>query len=495
MTNSNVRVRFAPSPTGYFHLGGARTALYDWLFARHHGGSFILRIEDTDRTRYHPDALTDLLESLRWLGLCWDEGPEVGGSYGPYYQSDRVALYRQYAEQLIQEGKAYRCYCTPERLAALRVEQRQKKIKPGYDRHCRHLTAAQIAAYEAQGIRPVIRFMAPIEGQTACEDLLRGRVVVDNSELDDLVLLKSDGFPTYHLAVVVDDHLMEISHVLRGEEWLSSAPRHVLLYDAFGWPMPVHVHLPTILDPSGKGKLSKRKKRNPDEPEMLTFIHEFRRAGYLPEAMVNFLALVGWSYDAETEFFERQELIRYFDLEQVSRSPAAFSYDKLDHMNAVYIRGLGDNDLANRILQTLRGAGLDADFMTVLRFTPLIKERIRILSDAVEWLDFAFADDVPVDPQELVQKGMGREGTLQALRASAEALQALPAFEDATIEATLRSLLEANNAKPREFFGALRAAVTGKRVSPPLFETMGILGREKVVQRLQRAIEALEQAE
>ncbi len=495
MQHPTVRVRFAPSPTGYFHLGGARTALYNWLFARHHGGAFVLRIEDTDRSRYHPEALVDLMEGLRWLGLFWDEGPEMGGRYGPYYQSDRVELYQRYAEQLIREGKAYRCYCTPERLAALREEQRRQKTKPGYDRHCRYLTQAQIAQYEAQGAPSVVRLMAPIEGQTAFDDLLRGRIVVNNSELDDLVLLKSDGFPTYHLGVVVDDHLMEISHVLRGEEWLSSAPRHVLLYDAFGWQMPQHVHLPTILDPSGKGKLSKRKKRNPDEPEMLTFIHEFRQAGYLPEALVNFLALVGWSYDAETEYFSREELIRAFDLEHVSKSAAAFSYEKLNHMNAVYIRSLGDNDLANRMLQALRRAGLDADFMTVLRFTPLVKERIRVLSDAVEWLDFAFREEIEVDEQELVQKGIGRGGTLEALRASAAALRGLPDWTDAAIEEALRTLAEAAGSKPRELFGALRIAVTGKRVSPPLFETMHILGREKVLQRLDRAIQLLAQAQ
>ena len=365
-----VRVRFAPSPTGFFHLGSARTALYDWLFARHHGGKFILRIEDTDRGRYHPEAMPDLLGSLRWLGWMWDEGPEVGGSYGPYYQSDRVDIYREYAEQLIAEGKAYRCYCTPERLEALRAEQRAAGVKPGYDRHCRHLTREQISESEAHGIKPVVRLSVPVEGQTFFEDRLRGRITVDNAELDDLVLLKSDGFPTYHLAVVIDDHLMEISHVLRGEEWLSSSPKHALLYDAFGWPMPELVHLPTILDPSGKGKLSKRKVRVPGETERLTYIHEFRSAGYLPEAMMNFLSLVGWAYDSETEYFTRDELTQYFDLDRVSKSSSAFSYDKLDHMNAVYIRGLGDNDLTNRLLQILLEAGVPADFGTLLAFAP-----------------------------------------------------------------------------------------------------------------------------
>ena len=495
MTNANVRVRFAPSPTGYFHLGSARTALYNWLFAQHTGGSFILRIEDTDRTRHHPEALPDLFDSLRWLGWFWDEGPEVGGSYGPYYQSDRAELYRQYADQLIQAGKAYRCYCTPERLAALREEQRRERQKPGYDRRCRHLTSAQIAQFEAEGLRSVVRLMAPTEGQTSFEDVLRGRIVVENAELDDMVLLKSDGYPTYHLANVIDDHLMEISHILRGEEWLPSVPKHVLLYNALGWPMPAQVHLPTILDPSGKGKLSKRKQKGPGEAERLTFIHEFRQAGYLPEAMTNFLALVGWAYDAETELFTRDELIRYFDLDHVSKSPAAFSYEKLDHMNSVYIRSLGDNDLANRLLQVLRRADLDADYQRVLQFAPLIKERLRLLSDAIDLIDFAFVDVHTIDAETLVQKAMGVDGTRQTLTDSAEALQALPSFDEEAIEETLRGLVGASEYKIRDYFGALRMALTGKRVSPPLFETMAVLGRQDTVQRLRRAAQALNEAE
>ncbi|NLG26352.1 MAG: glutamate--tRNA ligase, partial [Chloroflexi bacterium] len=247
-----VRVRFAPSPTGYFHVGGARTALYNWLFARKHHGSFVLRIEDTDRTRYNPEALPDLLSSLHWLGLQWDEGPEVGGSYGPYYQSDRLPIYREHAERLVAEGRAYRCYCSPERLAALREQQRANKEQPGYDRHCRHLTREQIAEYEAQGVTPVIRLAIPLEGVTEFDDALRGHISVENQQLSDLVLLKSDGYPTYHLANVVDDHLMAITHIMRGEEWISTVPEHVLLYAAFGWPMPVQAHLPTILDPSGQ---------------------------------------------------------------------------------------------------------------------------------------------------------------------------------------------------------------------------------------------------
>lgn len=487
----NVRVRFAPSPTGFFHLGGARTALYDWLFARHHGGQFVLRVEDTDRTRYHPDSLPDLLDSLHWLGLQWDEGPDVGGSYGPYYQSDRLEIYHKYAEQLIAEGKAYRCYCSAQRLAALRETQRAAGTKPGYDRHCRHLTQAQVAEYEAQGVKPVVRLAIPDEGETRFEDRLRGRISVSNSELDDLVLLKSDGFPTYHLAVVVDDHLMEISHVFRGDEWLSSAPLHVLLYDAFGWQMPEHVHLPVILDPSGKGKLSKRKVRTPGEPERLTYIHEFRDAGYLPEAMVNFLALVGWAYDSETEYFTRDELVRYFDLDHVSKSPSAFAYDKLDHMNAVYIRSLGNNDLAGRLMQVLRAAGLEVDFATVLQFAPLVKERMRTLSDGVGMLDFAFIEPLDYDAGLLIPKKSDSATARTILNGTRVALTELGSFDHASIELALRGLAESLELKPRDMLGAVRVAITGKPVSPPLFETMEIIGRERVLLRLGEAVDKL----
>ncbi|MEN6478419.1 MAG: glutamate--tRNA ligase [Anaerolineales bacterium] len=492
MTTQPVRVRIAPSPTGYFHLGGARTALYNFLFARHNGGRFILRIEDTDRTRYHPEAISDLLESLRWLGLWWDEGPEIGGEYGPYYQSDRLPLYQEYAAKLVQEGHAYRCYCSPERLASLRAEQRGQDGTAGYDRHCRFLTSKQIADYEARGIRPVIRLAVPLEGTTTFTDALRGDIVVQNSQLDDLVLLKSDGFPTYHLGVVVDDHLMAISHVIRGEEWLSSSPKHVLLYQALGWEMPVHAHLPVILDPSGKGKLSKRKKKDADGQEQLTYIHEFREEGYLPEAMVNFLALVGWSLDAEHEFFGRDELIRSFDLSRVSKSPGALSYDKLEFMNAAYIRSLGKNDLASRLLPVLKAEGIDADIDSVLAFVPHIQERLKVLTDARDWIDFAYVDEIHYDPTELLQKKLTPAQASALLSETAAAIEALPVFEEGEIEATLRALVEASGLKAREYFGSIRVAVTGKAVAPPLFGSLAILGRERSVSRLRRAVSLLQ---
>jgi len=495
MASDTVRVRMAPSPTGYFHLGSARTALYNWLFARHHGGKFILRIEDTDRTRYHPEALPDMLESLRWLGLCWDEGPEVGGDYGPYYQSDRLPLYAEYAEQLIREGKAYRCYCTPERLERMREEQRAAGLPPGYDRHCRYLTREQIAANEAQGLRSVVRQAVPLEGTTEFDDVLRGHIVVNNSQLDDQVLLKSDGYPTYSLAVVVDDHLMEITHILRGDEWLATAPKLKLLFDAFGWEMPVQAHLPTILDPSGKGKLSKRKKKLADGREMLTYIHEFRRGGYLPEAMVNFLALVGWAYDGQTEFFSRDALVRLFTVDRVSKSPSAFSYDKLDYMNAAYIRNLGRSDLAGRLLTVLRGAGVQADIDTTLKLVALVQERITTLNDVLSVADFVFGADPEYDPQLLIQKKMDAEGTLAALRASREALAAVDRWDEATLEERLRALAGELDLKAGQLFGALRVAATGRTVAPPLFGTLDVIGRDAVLRRMARAEEALAAAQ
>ena len=308
MASSPVRVRMAPSPTGYFHMGSARTSLFNWLYARHTGGRFILRIEDTDQKRYHPQALTDIFESLRWLGLDWDEGPEVGGDYGPYFQSQRLPIYQEHARKLVEADAAYYCYCSEERLTVLRVEQRARGQTPGYDRHCRALTARQRAEYEAQGIVPVVRLKAPTEGTVTFHDLIRGDITVDVHTLDDLVLLKLDGFLTYHLVHVVDDHLMEIMHILRGDDWLASSPRHILIYQAFGWQPPVMAHLPLLLDPSGKGKMSKRKPVI-DGVEYPTLIRDFRKEGYLPEALFNFLALLGWSYDASNDLFTREEAI------------------------------------------------------------------------------------------------------------------------------------------------------------------------------------------
>ncbi len=312
MSESNVRVRYAPSPTGYPHVGNIRTALFNWLFARHSGGSFIVRIEDTDVNRKVEGATEAILDGLKWLGIDWDEGPEVGGNYGPYFQSQRLEHYQKIAQLLVKGGHAYPCYCSEERLARMRKEMAERKESMrSYDRHCRDLSPAERTKLEAQGIIPVIRFKTPLEGETRFNDLIKGEVVFDNSTLDDFVLLKSDGYPTYHLANVTDDHLMKITHVLRADEWLSSTPRHTLLYNALGYQPPLFAHLPMILG-TDRSKLSKR--------HGATAITEYRDQGYLPQAMMNFLALLGWSLDDRTELFTKEELIQNFSIERISKT-------------------------------------------------------------------------------------------------------------------------------------------------------------------------------
>jgi len=484
VTDRPVRVRIAPSPTGYFHVGSARTALFNWLFARKTGGKFIVRVEDTDRTRYNPEAVPDLTESLRWLGLDWDEGPEIGGDCGPYYQSQRLALYQHYAAWLVEQDLAYKCYCSPERLAAMREEQRQDKRDVGYDRHCRLLTAGQQADYEAQGTTPVIRLKAPLEGRTTFHDILYGTITVENETLDDLVLLKSDGFPTYHLANVVDDHLMEISHIMRGDEWLPSVPKHILLYNAFGWEVPIYAHLPLILAPSGKGKLSKRHGG--------VEIRDFRHQGYLPEAMVNYLARVGWSYDDKTEIFGQEELIRYFDLSGINTSPARFSYERLEWMNAYYIRKLEASDLAERLVPFLAEARFETTATDLYPMVPLVQERIKTLSEAVSWLDFFFQQDLEYDANLLIGKNMDVAESQYALSQARTTLACLGEFGVETIEPTLRELAENLSLKLGPLLGIIRVAVTGKTVAPPLFETLAILGQERTLARIDRGLNALD---
>jgi glutamyl-tRNA synthetase len=492
MSENPVRVRFAPSPTGYFHVGGARTALYNWLFARNQGGTFILRIEDTDRRRYQEEAEQDLLDSLRWLGLQWDEGPQIGGDYGPYHQSQRLDIYARYAQQLLDEGRAYKCFCSSERLAEVRERQRAEHQEHiGYDRHCRNLTPDQVAEREAKGLRPVIRIKSPLEGQTSFHDVLRGTTTVDNTTLEDIVLLKSDGYPTYHLANVVDDHLMQISHIMRGDEWLSTCPIHVILYEAFGWTPPVYVHLPIILDPGGKGKMSKRKTMGPGGREYLVLVRDFRAAGYLPDALVNFIARIGWSYDDRTELFTREELVERFSLDGLNVSPARFDYDKLDWMNGVYIRQASIDDLAAQLLPVYTEAGLDADLQTVRQIAPIIQERIKTLHDALSWSGFIFGEVEPA-PKLLVGKKMDAASSLEALQRARTVVAEVDPFNEHTLEQPLRDLADALEIKVGPLFGILRGAVTGQRVSPPLFETMTIMGRKRVLAQMDKGIEILQ---
>jgi glutamyl-tRNA synthetase len=481
----NVRVRFAPSPTGFPHVGNIRTALFNWLFARHHGGTFILRIEDTDVERMVPGAQEAVLEGLRWLGLDWDEGPGVGGPHVPYIQSQRRQIYQEFARRLVDQGSAYYCFCSPQRLEAMRKEQMSKKLPPRYDRICRDLSPEEIRKKEKENT-PVVRFRTPLSGETRFNDLLRGEVVFQNQTLDDFVLLKSDGFPTYHLANVVDDHLMEITHILRADEWLSSTPRHLLIYQALGKAPPLFAHLPMILGPD-RAKLSKR--------HGATSIGEFREQGYLPEAMANFLALLGWSLDETTELFSLEELVRHFSLERVSLNPAIFNREKLDWMNGVYIRKLSPGDFARRILPFLE-RGLPSSVPRPLsseylhRLAPLVQERARTLAEAVSLADFFLLPNLEYDPALLTSK-LQREKARNALETTLESLEKLSDFSVEGLEKLLRPLAEKLGLGTGPYFGLIRVAVTGRTAAPPLFQTMAILGKERCLERLERALRYL----
>jgi glutamyl-tRNA synthetase len=494
-----VRVRFAPSPTGFLHVGGLRTALFNWLFARKMGGTFILRIEDTDQKRFTPGGVKAIMESLWWLGLQWDEGPDkaglrqmqtnedfegaldVGGPYGPYIQSLKVKRHQEAAEELIARGAAYRCDCTTDRLAQVREEQKARKEQTRYDRHCRFKRLGEVDPDKPH----VVRLAVPLEGSTTVHDLIRGDITVDYSQLDDFVILKSDRFPTYHLAAMVDDHDMQITHVLRGDEWLPSLPRHYLIYQAFGWEPPAFAHLPVILNPSGKGKMSKRKATSADS----VFVTEFRDEGYLPEALRNFLALVGWAPGSgiEQEIFALDELIDLFSLDHVNPAPAAFSYDKLDWMNGVYIRALPVDELAQRIYPFLIKANVEVDTDRLLKIIPAIQERLVTLSDAVEATDFLFTETISPDLAQMIGKGMTKESTLAVLQQAEHLIGAFEPFEPEPLEHAFRAAAEAAGMKPGPFFAPLRVAVTGKTVSPPLFASIVALGREKTIERLKNA--------
>jgi len=482
----NVRVRFAPSPTGLPHIGNIRTALFNWLFAKHHGGKFIVRVEDTDQDRLVPGASDAVLDALDWLHLQWDEGPRVGGPYAPYFQSQRLQIYHEKAEKLIERGFAYRCYCNEERLAQMRKDQLRSKHHPGYDRHCRNLSSGERRSLEAEGGSSVIRFAMPTTGVTTLDDIIRGEVVWQNELLDDFILLKSDGYPTYHLAVVVDDHLMKISHVLRAEEWLPSTPRHLQIYQALDMNPPQFGHLPMILGPD-RSKLSKR--------HGATAAHEYRDDGFLPEALLNFLALLGWSLDDKTEIIESEEVIENFSLERVNKSAAIFDMDKLLWMNGVYIRQLSIEELTDRILPFLERE-LDPSLLPVnrdylIRIVPLIRERIKLLSEAPGLMSYFFVEGLNHNPDNLVQKGMDRESTMVALGAAKDELVGASDFQHQPLEESLRAAASRIGLTPRQFFGMLRVAATGREASPPLFETMEVLGKDRVLGRIDAAIEQL----
>jgi glutamyl-tRNA synthetase len=474
-----IRLRFAPSPTGYPHLGNIRTALFNWLFARHHGGTFVLRIEDTDVARRVEGAVDIIIDSLRWLGLDWDEGP--------YFQSQRLPVYRETAQKLLDKHSAYLCYCSPERLEAMRQEQMKRKQPPKYDRRCRDLTQEERTQLNAKGITPVIRFKTPLEGETTFQDLVYGSVTFRHDTLDDFVLLKSDGYPTYHLANIVDDHLMAISHVLRAEEWLSSAPRHVLLYQALNWQPPQFAHLPMILGPD-RAKLSKR--------HGATSINEYQKQGYLPDAMVNFLALLGWSLDDRTELLSREELIKHFSLARVGKTGAIFNREKLEWMNGIYLRRLSlaefvhqampflDRDLPESVRRPL-------DEGYVSQVLALIQERAKTLAEVPQLADFFFVDELQYEVGLFSKGRLDEKSTTGAITIAWQKLEKLATWDAATLEDVLRSLATELNLRTGELFGLLRVAITGRTAAPPLFQTMGVLGKEKCLKRLRMTLQVL----
>lgn len=491
-----VRTRFAPSPTGPLHIGGVRSALFSWLFARHHGGQFILRIEDTDQKRFVEGSVEMLTDALQWLGIDWDEGPDKGGPFGPYVQSKRLELYRKWVNWLVEQGRAYHAYDTPEELSAINEARREQKLPPGYDGRHRNLTAEQEAAFKAEGRPSVIRFKMPLEGETVCHDLIRGEVRFENTGLQDVVLLKSDGFPTYHLAHIVDDHLMNISHVTRANEWLPSLPVHWQLWDAFEWKRPVYAHLPVLLNPNGNGKLSKRHAGfEQNGKQILVLAQEFKDAGYLPEAVVNFLTNIGWNFGDEREIFDVEEAITRFELADVQATNSAFPIEKLDWLNGMYMREkLTLDELADRLKVPLEVAGLNVDMDRLRQISPLVQTRLKSLNDVVEMAGFFFHDEfVQPDPEDVIQKKMDAEKTVKALEAAYDLTGVIPESEFTTekMHATMDHMPDELGLKKGQFFGAIRVAVTGQRISTPTFESMEVLGKGESLRRIQLAIDSL----
>ena len=486
---SSVRVRFAPSPTGKLHIGGARTAIYNWAFARANGGTFILRIDDTDPTRSTDENTQIILRAMRWLGLDWDEGPEVGGDFGPYAQTERLDMYKEAAQKLWDAGRAYPCFCTTEQLAADRAAaQARKDPFQGYQRRCRDLSREDAQARIDAGEPYVLRIKVPADrGDVVIHDAVHGDVVFDAKELDDFVIFRSDGTPTYNFATVVDDAMMGITHVIRGDDHLSNTPRQVMVYEALEAPVPTFAHISMILGADGK-KLSKR--------HGATSVEEYRDAGYLPDAFVNYLALLGWSLDGETTVIPRDVLASQFSLERISKNPATFDPKKLDWMNAEYINAMSDADFADQImLPELHKAGLiddgfEADETWVDALAAIVKPRTKMPADAVGVAApvFATAQTLEYD-EKSVAKGLAKEGmgaVLDAARAALEAVSA-NAWTPEAIDGALEPLPEALDAKKRIVFQAVRVAVCGNMVSPPLGETMSLIGKDDCLARIDRA--------
>jgi glutamyl-tRNA synthetase len=488
-----VRVRFCPSPTGSPHVGLARTALFNWAFARHHGGTFVFRIEDTDAARDSQESYDTLLEVMRWLGFDWDEGPEIGGPFGPYRQSERYDIYADVAARLLAAGRAYHCFCSADELDQRNERARAEGRAPGYDGHCRALSAEQTAAFESEGRRPVVRFRMPDQAITF-DDLVRGDITFQPENVPDYVLVRGNGHPLYTLVNPVDDALMEITHVLRGEDLLSSTPRQLALYDALAeigvgnGSTPKFGHLPYVMG-QGNKKLSKR------DPE--SNLLGYRERGFLPEGLLNYLALLGWAIAEDRDIFSMDEMVAAFEIERVNPNPARFDLKKAEAINATHLRALPVEELTARLVPVLQAAGVlgeevtDAHRALLAAATPLVHERMTTLTESVDMLGFLFVDEdrFERDPAD-VEKLLNEDGK-GVVKAAHDALAALDTWDTAAIDEALRqALVEDLGLKPRNAFGPVRVAVTGRRVSPPLFESLELLGRERALARLSSAQEA-----
>jgi len=486
-----VRVRFAPSPTGYLHVGGARTALFNYLFAKHHNGTFVLRIEDTDLARSTDESTKVILDGLKYLGLDWDEGPEKGGDYGPYFQTQRLEIYREYANRLLAAGRAYECFCTPEELDAMRKEALEHKRDPKYDGRCRHLTEEQRQEYLRQGRKSVLRFKANYEGVTVVNDLIRGQVTFDNNQLDDFVIWKSDGMPTYNFAVVVDDALMKITHVIGGEDHLSNTPKQIQIYEALGFPVPEFAHIPMILGPD-KAKLSKR--------HGATSVAQFFEEGYLSSAMVNYLALLGWSYDDSQTIFSKDELIEKFSLDKVSKNPAVFDIKKLQWMNGVYIRELSLDQFVDTALPWLQRWGFipqepnQEQLAKATEVLKILQERIKQLTELKEAAYYFFEDELHYD-EKAVQKILFKPGIAEILTELLTGLLAVKEYTQENLEPIFHQAQEKFGCKLGDIIQPVRVAVTGTNVSPGIYEVLAILGRAKTCQRIKDALALIKEWE
>ncbi len=487
-----IRVRFAPSPTGSLHIGGARTALFNWLFARRHGGKFILRLEDTDTERYIAEAAAGIGATLRWLGLDWDEGPDKGGPFGPYAQSERLDLYTREAGRLLKEGKAYTCYCSPEKLAREREEARKRGEVPRYSGCCRNLSQAECNKLEDMGCRPVLRLRAPEEGTTVVNDLVRGQVTFENRvSFDDYIIMKSNGMPTYNFACVVDDHAMGITHVIRAEEHLSNTPKQIIVYNALGYPVPQFAHVPMILAPD-RSKLSKR--------HGATAVEEFRDEGYLPEAIVNYLALLGWSPGDDREVFDINEIVSLFSLDHVSKNAAIYDVKKLTWINAQYLSNMPLERVVEAALPFMQAKGLVSDSPTaeemayVNRVIDAVRTRIHTLVELADASAYFFTDDFTYDEKGL-RKHFTKDGVADILARGRDALEQVDPFTLENTEAAYRRVIEEMGIKGGDLIHPTRLALSGRTVGPGLFDIIAVLGKGKCLARLDRAIEFIKTRE